>query len=416
MIKKIPISELLVGMYIHDLNCSWMEHSFARNRFKVDDLAIFSKILETGVTELYIDTDLGLDVREHTATEGELNAVDAEDVEQAKSLEVDDPSCEKSTFVPKIIANLSPVGKFNHAKTVCSNASKMMQEIMRDVRLGNQVDLGQCEPMIDGIVDSMYSFPSAMLPLAQIKTRDEYTFQHSVSVAALAVAFGRVMDLPHDEIRQLSLGGLLHDVGKAQVPGRILNKPGKLDDDEFKVMKSHVVGTAELIRDVKGISDIAFNAAAQHHERYDGTGYPHGLKGDEISLHGQMLAIVDVYDAITSIRVYHKGMPPTEALKKMYEWSGAHFNPKLVQAFIKGIGIYPAGSLVRMESDKLGIVREVVPDKLLQPIVQLIYDCKKSIHITPETVDLSASNDKIKSHESFETWGIDQARWATAHI
>jgi HD-GYP domain-containing protein (c-di-GMP phosphodiesterase class II) len=195
-----------------------------------------------------------------------------------------------------------------------------------------------------------------------------------------------------------------------------LNKPGKLEESEFNVMKTHVVHTAKLLNDVNGVSEITFNAAAQHHERYDGTGYPHGLKGDAISRHGQMLAIVDVYDAITSIRAYHKGMPPTETLRKMYSWSGTHFNPTLVQAFIKGIGIYPAGSLVRMESDRLGIVREVSPDNLLQPIVQLIYNCKDMCHIEPVTVDLSTSNDKIKSHESFDLWGIPQAKWAEAHV
>jgi len=181
-------------------------------------------------------------------------------------------------------------------------------------------------------------------------------------------------------------------------------------------MKSHAANTAELLKEVAGISEITFNAAAQHHERFDGTGYPNGLKGDQISLHGQMLAIVDVYDAITSIRIYHKGMPPTEALRKMFEWSGTHFNPRLVQAFIKGIGIYPAGSLVRMESEKLGIVRDLVPDKLLQPVVQLIYDCKKMCYIPPVMANLTESTDKIKSHESFEKWGIDQAKWATAHV
>ena len=265
--------------------------------------------------------------------------------------------------------------------------------------------------MVAGIVDSMFSSPSALLPLAQMKNRDEYTFQHSVSVAALAVAFGRVLEMPREEIQELAMGGFLHDVGKAQVPGHILNKPAKLDDAEFVVMKNHAANTSVLLKEVEGLSEVAFNAAAQHHERFDGTGYPLRLKGDEISVHGQMLAIVDVYDAITSIRVYHKGMPPTEALRKLFEWSGAHFNPRLVQAFIKGIGIYPAGSLVRMESDKLGIVREVAVDKLLQPVVQMIYDCKKMCSLSPEVVDLSASNDKIKSHESFEHWGIDQAKW-----
>jgi putative nucleotidyltransferase with HDIG domain len=390
MIKKIPASQLKIGMYVNDLNRVWENHPFEWHCFTIEDAETLDKITAAGIAELEIDTEQGADAEEKYS--------------------------EQSTYVPKLIANLSPAGQFNYAKNLYANASRLMEDLMKDVRVGKQVAVEQCEPVVDNILDSMYSFPSAFLPLAQIKNRDEYTFQHSVSVSALAVAFGRVLDMPRHEIKELAMGGLLHDVGKAKVPGRILNKPGKLDEAEFTVMKHHAMDTAELLSNVKGISEIAFNAASQHHERYDGTGYPRGLKGDEISLHGQMLAIVDVYDAITSIRVYHKGMPPTEALRKMYEWSGAHFNPKLVQAFIKGIGIYPAGSLVRMESEKLGIVREVVPDKLLQPVVQMIYDCKKACAIHPETVDLSASNDKIKSHESFEKWGIDQARWSVARV
>jgi putative nucleotidyltransferase with HDIG domain len=403
MIKKIAISQLKIGMYIHDINCGWMDHPFAGNRLMVDDLAILSKVLETGIEEIYIDTALGADVGA-----GKSSMVEAEEIEE--------PLAEPSTYITSIISKLSPAEEFNRAKDLYSNANKLMQDMMKDVRLGKQIALEQCDPMVDSIVDSMFRFPSALLPLAQIKTRDEYTFQHSVSVAALAVAFGRVLDLPRDEIKDIALGGLLHDVGKALVPGRILNKPGKLDEAEFEIMKNHVVHTAKLLNDVNGVSEITFNAAAQHHERYDGAGYPHGLKGDEISIHGQMLAIVDVYDAITSIRVYHKGMPPTDTLRKMFEWCGTHFNPRLVQAFIKGVGIYPAGSLVRMESGKLGIVREVVPDKLLQPVVQLIFDCKEMCHIDPETVDLSASSDKIKSHESFEKWGIDRSKWVMAHV
>lgn len=403
MIKKIPVSQLALGMHVHDLNCGWLEHPFALNHFTIDDEAVLIRLRDSGIAEVFVDTDKGVVVK--------LPEKVAEPVREAA-----EPACEPSSFAPGTVADLSPVGKFNRVKSICDGANRLMQDMMRDVRLGEQVDVGKCEPVVDNILDAMFSFPSALLPLAQVKSRDEYTFQHSVSVAALAVAFGRVLGLPRDEIRELSLGGLLHDVGKARVPGRILNKPGKLDEAEFTVMKSHVVSTAELLGNVEGISDIALNAAAQHHERYDGTGYPHGLKGDEISLHGQMLAIVDVYDAITSIRVYHNGMPPTEALRKLFEWGGSHFNPRLVEAFIKGVGIYPAGSLVRMESDRLGIVREVMPDRLLQPVVQIIFDCKKSKHIIPETVDLFASEDRIKSHESFEKWGIDQARWATAHI
>jgi putative nucleotidyltransferase with HDIG domain len=412
MIKKIPIAELVIGMYIHDLNCGWMKHPFALSRFMVNDSATLNKILGTGVAEVYIDTRLGADVRIE-----EIIPVEAEDAtEVAEAADVEEPLAEPSSFVPDVILSLSPAEEFSHAKNLYLNANQLMQDIMKDVRLGKQIALEKCEPMIDNIVDSMFRFPSALLPLAQLKNHDEFTFQHSVSVAALAVAFGRVLELPLQEIKEIAMGGLLHDVGKALVPGRILNKPGKLSGEEYYVMKSHVLHTCKLLNDVKGVSEITFNAAAQHHERYDGTGYPNGLKGDQISLHGQMIAIVDAYDSITSLRVYQKGIPPTEALRMLFESSNKQFNQRMVQAFIKGVGIYPAGSLVRMESDKLGIVREVLPEKLLQPVVQLIYDCNKLRHITPELVDLAASNDKIKSHESYEKWGIDQAKWATAHV
>ncbi len=403
MIKKIPIDQLEIGMYIHDLNCGWMDHPFARNRFKVDEAATLNRILGTGVAEVYIDTALGADVRV-----ADTGTVEVGEIEESLADLID--------FLPSVIVRLSPAEEFEHAINLYANANKLMQDMMRDVRLGKQITLEPCEPVIDDIISSMFRFPSALLPLAQMKTVDEYTFQHSVAVAALAVAFGRVLDLPRDEIKDIALGGFLHDVGKALVPGRILNKPEKLDDAEFEIMKSHVVHTAKLLKDVKGISEITFNAAAQHHERHDGSGYPHGLEGDEISLHGQMIAIVDVYDAITSIRVYRKRIPPAEALGKLFQWGGTQFNNRMVQAFIKGIGIYPAGSLVRMESDKLAIVREVLPDNLLQPIVQMIYDCKRSCFIPPEVVELSALNDNIKSHESFEEWGIDQAKWAIALV
>jgi putative nucleotidyltransferase with HDIG domain len=396
MIREIAIEQLRVGMYVYDLNLAWQSHPFAWQCFLIEDAEMLRKIVDSGIARLEIDNELGVDV----------GVTDAKQEPEVQN--------ELSSAGPTIIAKLSPAEQFDFARNLYANANRLMQGIMQEVRMGKPVDLAQCQPLVDNILDSMFRFPSTLLPLAQMKTRDEYTFQHSVSVAALSVSFGRVLELPRREIKEVALGGLLHDIGKATVPGKILNKPGKLDDAEFTIMKNHVVRSAELIRAMDGISEIALNVAAQHHERFDGTGYPQGLKGEQISLHGQMIGIVDVYDAITSLRVYHKPMPPTEALQKMYEWSGAHFDPKLVQAFIKGIGIYPAGSLVRMDSDKLGIVREVLPEKILQPIVQLIYDCKRLCNIPPELVDLSASDDRIKSHESFEAWGIDQMRWAEA--
>jgi HD-GYP domain-containing protein (c-di-GMP phosphodiesterase class II) len=383
-------------MYIHDLNCKWLNHPFALKSFMVNDSPTLSKILAIGVEEVYIDSDQGADpdIVGNNTPENSLS--------------------EPSTFISNILPHLSPAEEFNRAISIYSNANKMMLDMMQDIRQGKKITLKKCEPFAHEIVDSMFRFPSALLPIAQLKKRDEYTCQHAVSVSALSVAFGRVLDLPLEVIKDIALGGLLHDVGKALVPKRILNKPEQLDGEEFHIMKGHVLHTSKLLRDVKGISDITYNAAAQHHERFDGKGYPFGLSSDEISLGGQVIAIADTYDAITSLRAYRKAMPPTEALKILFDLSGKNFKSSLVQGFIKGIGIYPAGSLVRLEAGSLGIVRKVAPDNVLKPIVQLIYDCKNKCPIPPQMVDLSTSTDKIISHESFEKWGIDQAKWATA--
>ncbi len=399
-IKKISVDQLRVGMFVHDLNCGWMAHPFLANQFKVKDPDTVMQILEAGIREIYIDTRRGSDFKDaqtleesRAELEQELQAIVAAD---------------DGTTIPSVTLAEELV----RARRLHGETQKLVRGMMHDIRLGKQIEVEQCEPLVDGIFNSIFRNPDALLPLSQVKTRDEYTFQHSVSVSALAVAFGRALKLPYAEIREFALGALLHDVGKARVPDGILNKPGKLTDDEFVVMKTHAAHGADVLAQAKGaISRIAMNAAIEHHERYDGTGYPRGLKGNEISAHGQMMAIVDVYDAITSVRIYHKGMPPTDALRKLFEWGKFHFNPALVQAFIKSIGIYPAGSLVRLDSGQLGIVKEINPDKLLQPVVKTIFHVGKNYYLTPKLVDLAKSADKIVSNESYEKWGIDQARW-----
>lgn len=395
MLKKIPIARLKLGMYVHDLNCDWMNHPFLRNQFLIEDADMLRKIAEAGIDDIYIDTSRGADVADEQAAP--IIAAPAEAMA---------PYVEMSAAAAPVLSD-----EVLRARKLHSDANKLVSRMMRDVRMGQQIEVEQCVPVVEGILDSIFRKPEALLPLAQMKSRDEYTFQHSVAVAALAAAFGRTLDMPREVIKELAIGGLLHDVGKALVPARVLNKPGKLTEEEFGLMKDHARLGSELLRKTPGVSEIAYSAAAEHHERFDGSGYPHGLKGDGISVYGQMLAIVDVYDAITSLRVYHKGLPPTEALRNIFQWSKCHFSPTLVQAFIKGIGIYPAGSLVRMESGRMGIVREIVPDKLLQPVVKIFYNADKRCYLSPETVALSKCDDKIVAHESFDKWDIDQAAW-----
>lgn len=397
MIKLIPIEKLQPGMYIHDLNCGWMEHNFLRNRFAVKSDEDVTKVRELGVHEIYIDTAQGLDVEEAPTQEEAAHKVN----EALEAIATD-------TAAP--IRRASVQREVERARNLHSEANRIVRDMMGDIRLGKQIQLEQIEPLVERIVDSIFRQQDAMLPLARLKDHDEYTFQHSVSVCTLMTSFARTLELPRDIIHEIAVGALLHDVGKAKVPDDILNKPAKLTDAEFVKMKSHVVQSKIILQGTPGISQIALDVAAQHHERFDGTGYPNKLKGDEISLYGQMGAIVDVYDAITSNRVYHKGMAPTEALRKLLEWSKFHFNPTLVQAFIRAVGIYPTGSLVRLESRRLAVVQAQNPENLMQPVVKVIFHTR-GYYLTPETVDLRHSQDRIVGHEDFEAWDIDPARW-----
>lgn len=400
MIKKIDIAQLIPGMYIHDLNCGWMDHPFATNRFIAKDETVALELRAIGVHELYIDTDKGLDIAD-AKTEDEVS-----DEIQEQILHIAD---EKAA--PIIAVSLAE--EAHRARKLHGEANRIVKGIITDIRLGQQIEMEKVEPLVESMVDSIFRHQDALIPLARLKTHDEYTFQHSVSVCALMVAFARGLKLSRDIIKEIAIGALLHDVGKAKVPDSILNKPAKLTDAEFGKMKSHVVQSIIILQNTPGISQIALDVAGQHHERFDGTGYPNRLKGNEISLYGQMGAIVDVYDAITSERVYHKGMPPTEALKKLLEWSKFHFDPGMVQTFIRTLGIYPSGSLVRLGNNRLGIVLEQNAEKMLQPIVKIFYHAEKQYYLPPEEIDLArpGCQDKIISHESFEKWGIDPAKW-----
>ena len=401
MIKLIRIEQLQPGMFIHDLNCEWMEHNFVRSRFPVKDAATLAEVRAIGIHELYIDTARGLDV------------ADAPTREEAQQ-RVEERLHEIAVTPQPAVTTCSLAEERQRARGLQRDANRIVRGMMGDLRLGRQIEMEKIEPMVEGIVDSIFRQPDALLPLARLKNHDEYTFQHSVSVCALMTAFARALNLPREVIKEIAIGALLHDVGKAKVPDAILNKPAKLTEAEFDKMKSHVVQSKIILHNTPGISQIALDVAAQHHERYDGTGYPNKLKGDQISVYGQMGAIVDVYDAITSNRVYHKGMPPTEALRKLLEWSKFHFNPELVQAFIRAVGIYPTGSLVRLKSGRLAVVQQQCAERLLEPVVKVIFHAAGGHYLPPETVDIGKSQDAIVGHEAFEKWNIDPARWLDA--
>ncbi|MBS4099603.1 MAG: HD-GYP domain-containing protein [Sulfuricella sp.] len=398
MIKLIRSDQLLPGMYIHDLNCGWIDHPFAFNQFRVRDQATVNKILAYGIRELYIDTTQGLDVKD------------------ARTLEEVSSELDKKLFQVAREANPLPPTSIEEeivvAREVHHEANKVVHTILSDVRLGKQIEVERMEPVVERITDSIFRNKDALTSLGRIKRKDDYTFQHSVSVCTLLVSFAHAMGFAREVVLEMGLGGLLHDTGKMRVPDSVLNKPGALTDAEFLVMKSHAAIGRDILRETPGISETAILVAGQHHERFDGTGYPDKLKGSEISEVGQMASIVDVYDALTSNRVYHKGMEPTDALKKLFEWSKFHFNEELVQQFIRVIGIYPTGSLVSLESGLLAVVVKPGEQSLLKPLVRIIFDPRTGF-VSPRDVDLADrhSTEKVVGHELPDKWKINPFKY-----
>ncbi len=406
MIKRVQVEDLKLGMYIHDLNCGWMDHNFLRSRFMLRKEEDLRKLHESKIRELYIDTVKGIDVSDApTQLEVEVQI-------QSRIMDL----VTRSRSMP---AKTTHVEELSIAQDIQSEANEVITSMLGDIRLGKQVEVERVSPVVTQITDSILRNPGTLMSLCRLKEGDTYTFQHCVSVATLMVAFCRYMGMEKEQLVEAGIGGMLHDVGKMRVPDHILNKPGKLTDAEFEIMKSHVPLGLETLRQTPAISPMMIQIASEHHERFEGTGYPDKLHGFSISQVGRMAAVVDVYDAITSNRVYHKGMEPALALKKLFEWSDHHFDPELVQHFIQAIGIYPVGSLVMLDSQRIGIVVEQGEKGLLFPIVRIILDAKRRQKLTPMDIDLSQAQhggDHIIGNEQPEDWGINPFDYLTLNI
>lgn len=377
MIKRIAVSNAKIGMYVYDMDGDWKNHPYLSTRFAIDSQTKLREILQSGVREIYIDTSLGAD-----------EGPDRPSKQPAKR-----PVHRAAR--PRVDA----VAEFSRVKKVFEQSSATVKNLMRDIRLGRQVELDSLEPMAEGLIESAFRNHYALTGICRLKTKDEYTFMHSVSVAGLLVAFARDLGRSDDDLKEFAMGGLLHDIGKCMIPNAILNKPAKLEPDEFEIIKTHVRYSGEIIKTMRGVSDIAVEITMQHHEKIDGSGYPLGLLDHEISEAGKMAAIVDMYDALTSERVYKAAWQPTYTLKSMMEWSPTSLSRELVEYFVRCLGIYPVGSLVQLESGLVGLVIDQTDD-LLRPQIRLFSNMEQGRHEPLKDVDMSnatdMASDKIK--------------------
>ena len=400
MLKKISVQQLTVGMHLKEFCGSWMEHPFWRTGFVITDPKDITTILASSIKEVWIDSSKGLDV-----ADGQSAVTESESEEQVEE------ELRQAVSAQREVAPVTIDVELQRAAKICHQSKQAVMSMFQEARMGNTVDAGGAKQMVEEITDSVTRNPGALISLARLKTADDYTYMHSVAVCAMMVALAKQLGMDEEQARLAGLAGLMHDLGKAAMPMDVLNKPGKLTDAEFSIIKTHPQEGYRLLKTGKDVDPVVLDVCLHHHEKTDGSGYPEGLKADQISLFAKMGAVCDVYDAITSNRPYKSGWDPAESLRKMAEWANGHFDGKVFQAFVKSLGIYPIGSLVRLSSGRLGVVVEQTAKSLTTPCVKVFFSTKSNMRIVPVIVDLSkpSSNDKIASRE-------DPAKWRFADL
>jgi putative nucleotidyltransferase with HDIG domain len=395
MRKKIAIEELRLGMHVHRFCGSWVDHPFWRTAFTLRDPKELTAVLASDVTHCWIDSSKGVDVDDAPAPAAVASpAFVAPQAQPHPELPV--------AHAPRV----EMIDEMRRTAAVLQQSKKAVVEMFGEARLGRAVNAESCAPLVESIAASVGRHSGALVSLVRLKTRDDYTYMHSVAVCALMVALARQLGMDEAETRMAGMAGLLHDLGKAAMPIEVLNKPGKLTEAEFHLIQSHPVRGHELLVQSGETSETLLDVCLHHHEKTDGSGYPHRLKGDQISLLARMGAVCDVYDAITSNRPYKAGWDPAEAVGKMAGWRRGHFDETVFKAFVKTLGIYPNGSLVRMRSGRLAVVMEQHPVSPIAPSVKVFFSTRSQMHITPEVLDLSRPDcgDGIVGRESNREW------------
>lgn len=395
MLKRISVDQLAVGMYLKEFCGSWMEHPFWRSSFVVTDLKDIEAVRASSIKEVWIDCGKGIDV-----------AVGATMVLQAEADAEIEATLTQAEASSRDIAPVSAAAEIARAAEICLQGKTAVTSMFEEARMGNSIAVGGAKLLVEEINDSVTRNPGALISLARLKSVDDYTYMHSVAVCAMMVALAKQLGFNEEQTRSAGLAGLLHDLGKALMPMDVLNKPGKLTDAEFSVIKSHPVEGHRMLVASPGVDPMVLDVCLHHHEKMDGSGYPKGLKGDEISVFAKMGAVCDVYDAITSNRPYKAGWDPAESLRKMAEWANGHFDPRVFQAFVKTMGIYPVGSLVRLTSGRIGVVVEQASKSLTTPCIKVFYSTQSQMRILPELVDLSRpdSVEKVVGREDPDKW------------
>lgn len=409
MRHEIQPEDVRMGMYICGFGGSWFSHPFFRAKFVLKTEQDLERVRDSGVPYVVIDDALG---------------VAPKPVETAAATA---PASAPETPAPRRKPSPPPTHYYadeenreradrQRAKQIVTRSLKVLKTAFADVRLGRAVRMGEVKEIVDDITGAVERSPRTLLDVIQLKQKDEYTYLHSVAVCTLMVNAARHMGKGETETREYGLAGLLHDLGKMGVPETILNKPGKLTEAEFLEVRDHPERGYQILAQSPNMPEMALDVCRHHHEKMDGSGYPFGLPADAISLVARLGAVCDVYDALTSERVYKDAWSPAEALSAMWSWDG-HFDRAVLFSFMQSIAVFPPSMLVRLRSNRLALVLENKRRKT-RPHVLAFYAARDREFIAPQEVVIqdNLANDSIVSWEQPEEWGFDDWEGLAARL
>ncbi|KZN59590.1 hypothetical protein N473_25530 [Pseudoalteromonas luteoviolacea CPMOR-1] len=385
--KTINIKELQPGMFVVGV-IKQAGHVRVKNQGWVRDEKGINNLIHSGVLEVEIDPDKTLD---QSKTEPEI-------IEEVITSAKPDP-WHKSVSVE---------AELGQAVKMYEQAKQLQEKAFSDIKEGRKIDIAEFKETASGFIDSVFRNQDALACIARIREKDGYLLEHSLNVSILMSIFAKHLGFDRELIEELATGALLHDIGKIKIPDDILQKPDKLSENEFAIMREHAKYSHDIVKD-SGLGEIAAEIAGFHHERLDGTGYPYAKQGDELSQYVRMVSIIDVYDALTADRVYKVGMTPIQAFKKLRAGCPHEFDGDLLNQFIHCIGMYPVGTLVKLKSHRVGIVAASNPTSPLQPIVKVFYNAKNMFHVEVRDVDLSDKriDDELDAAVKPEEFGLD---------
>lgn len=410
----IDVTDLKLGMQVVELDCPWRNTPFLFQGFEIRDEEEI-RTLQQYCRRVYI------------------LAADAAPDETARDWQ---PIENRELFVEGEIFKLNNHPSASPARQDLASFEEeagrirdafidtrlLVQEIMHDTRLGRSLNIPGVKQAVRSLAESVLRNPDALMCYTHLKHMDEYTAMHNLRVCILTLTFGRHLGLPLDQLEALGLGALLHDIGMIRVPEEIVKKPEALTREEQEVMRRHVDWGVETLLGTNQMPAVSMDMVLKHHERYDGSGYNAGLRGDEIGQAGMIAAITDYYDAITSDRSYNRAMTPHHALIRLYEGRNTLFDGTLVEKFIQCIGIYPIGTVVRLNSGEVGVVAAINRNQRLKPYVVLALRADRTpFHDTP-IVNLSTCHTAANGAGEIDTIldgksvGVEPGRYLRAAV